>query len=35
MDFVVELPEIDDLNVLLIVTNKFTKKVLPITGKDT
>ena len=35
MDFVVELPEIDGHDVLLTMTDKFTKKVLLISGRNT
>ena len=34
MNFVIELLEIDDYNVLFIITNKFTKKVLLVIEKD-
>ena len=35
MDFIVELPDIRSITVLLTITNKFTKKVILIPGKDT
>ena len=35
MDFVVELPEIDGHDVLLTMTDKFTKKVLLVSGRNT
>ena len=34
MNFVIELFEIDDYNVLLIIINKFTKKMLFVIEKD-
>ncbi len=35
IDFIIKLPNINRLNILLIITSKFTKKVLLELGKDT
>ena len=35
MDFIVELPNIRGITILLTITNKFTKRVILIPGKDT